>query len=126
MGFFGGVRINSLDILNIFILIFLFLHADLSSILQTQLNGKDSAVVRHNVPMSDYQDSTVRVIWAYHHEDPGESGPKYHDSNRGTRSLRLLNPEKVNGLSTASPYFDLVNQDVSFFFLSFFFYLFCF
>lgn len=70
--------------------------------------------------MSDYQDSTVRVIWAYHHEDPGESGPKYHDSNRGTRSLRLLNPEKVSVLSTASPYFDLVNQDVSFFFLYFF------
>lgn len=71
--------------------------------------------------MSDYQDSTVRVIWAYHHEDPGESGPKYHDSNRGTRSLRLLNPEKVDVLSPASPYFDLVNQDVSFFFLFFFF-----
>ncbi|KAL6039096.1 hypothetical protein STEG23_023360, partial [Scotinomys teguina] len=57
-------------------------------------------------------DSTVRVIWAYHREDPGESGPKYHDSNRGTRSLRLLNPEKANVLSTTSPYFDLVNQDV--------------
>ncbi|EGW08847.1 DBH-like monooxygenase protein 1 [Cricetulus griseus] len=57
-------------------------------------------------------DSTVRVIWAYHHEDPGDSGPKYHDSNRGTKSLRLLNPEKANVLSTASPYFDLVNQDV--------------
>lgn len=75
--------------------------------------------MRHNVPMSDYQDSTVRVIWAYHHEDPGESGPKYHDSNRGTRSLKLLNPEKVNVLSAASPYFDLVNQDVSFSFFIF-------
>ncbi|XP_004401254.1 PREDICTED: DBH-like monooxygenase protein 1 [Odobenus rosmarus divergens] len=57
-------------------------------------------------------ESTVRVIWAYHHEDVGEAGPKYHDSNRGTKSLRLLNPEKTNVLSTAIPYFDLVNQDV--------------
>uniref|UniRef100_A0A8C6FRB4 DBH-like monooxygenase protein 1 n=1 Tax=Moschus moschiferus TaxID=68415 RepID=A0A8C6FRB4_MOSMO len=57
-------------------------------------------------------ESTVRVIWAYHHEDVGEAGPKYHESNRGTKSLRLLNPEKTNVLSTAVPYFDLVNQDV--------------
>ncbi|XP_049510342.1 DBH-like monooxygenase protein 1 [Panthera uncia] len=57
-------------------------------------------------------ESTVRVIWAYHHEDVGEAGPKYHDSNRGTKSLRLLNPEKTSVLSTAIPYFDLVNQDV--------------
>uniref|UniRef100_G1SV85 Monooxygenase DBH like 1 n=1 Tax=Oryctolagus cuniculus TaxID=9986 RepID=G1SV85_RABIT len=57
-------------------------------------------------------DSTVRVIWAYHHEDVEGAGPKYHDSNRGTKSLRLLNPEKTSVLSTASPYFDLVNQDV--------------
>uniref|UniRef100_A0A8C0AHG0 DOMON domain-containing protein n=1 Tax=Bos mutus grunniens TaxID=30521 RepID=A0A8C0AHG0_BOSMU len=58
-------------------------------------------------------ESTVRVIWAYHHEDVGEAGPKYHESNRGTKSLRLLNPEKTSMLSTAIPYFDLVNQDVS-------------
>ncbi|XP_007945583.1 DBH-like monooxygenase protein 1 [Orycteropus afer afer] len=57
-------------------------------------------------------DSTVRVIWAYHHEDAGQAGPKYHDSNRGTKSLRLLNPEKTNVLSTTLPYFDLINQDV--------------
>ena len=65
--------------------------------------------------MSGLQESTVRVIWAYHHEDVGEGGPKYHGSNRGTRSLRLLNPEKTNVLSAATPYFDLVNQDVSVF-----------
>lgn len=67
------------------------------------------------MPMSDHQESTVRVIWAYHHEDVGEAGPKYHNSNRGTKSLRLLNPEKANVLSTSIPSFDLVNQDVSFF-----------
>ncbi|XP_058422241.1 DBH-like monooxygenase protein 1 isoform X2 [Diceros bicornis minor] len=57
-------------------------------------------------------ESTMRVIWAYHHEDVGEAGPKYHDSNRGTKSLRLLNPEKPDVLSATTPYFDLVNQDV--------------
>lgn len=57
----------------------------------------------------------MRVIWAYHHEDVGKDGPKYHDSNRGTKSLRLLNPEKTEVPSAATPYFDLVNQDVSFF-----------
>lgn len=65
--------------------------------------------------MSDHQESTVKVIWAYHHEDVGENGPKYHSSNRGTKSLRLLNPEKTSVLPTAIPYFELVNQNVSFF-----------
>ncbi|XP_071074766.1 DBH-like monooxygenase protein 1 isoform X2 [Dasypus novemcinctus] len=57
-------------------------------------------------------ESTVKVIWAYHHEDIGGAHPKYHDSNRGTKSLRLLNPEKTSILSTDFQYFDLVNQDV--------------
>ncbi|XP_068933477.1 DBH-like monooxygenase protein 1 [Petaurus breviceps papuanus] len=57
-------------------------------------------------------ESTVRVIWAYHHEDIGESGPKYHGSNRGTKSLKLLNPEKTNVLSTVLSYFDLRNKNV--------------
>ena len=56
-------------------------------------------------------ENTVWVIWAYHHEDVGEAGPKYHESNRGTKSLQLLNPEKTS-MFTAPPYFDLVNQDV--------------
>lgn len=63
--------------------------------------------------MSDSQDSTARVIWAYHHEDVAGAGPRYHDSNRGTKSLRLLNPEKNNVLTATSLFFDLVNQDVS-------------
>ncbi|XP_024407943.2 DBH-like monooxygenase protein 1 [Desmodus rotundus] len=68
----------------------------------------------HTCDMNDktVTESTVRVIWAYHREDVGEGGPKYHDSNRGTKSLRLLNPEKTDVLSTATSYFDLVNQDV--------------
>ncbi|CAM2111756.1 DBH-like monooxygenase protein 1 isoform X1 [Caretta caretta] len=57
-------------------------------------------------------ESTVRVIWAYHHKDIGEAGQNYHGSNRGSKSLRLLNPEKKNVISASLPYFDLTNQDV--------------
>ncbi|KAM4865747.1 DBH-like monooxygenase protein 1 [Thomomys bottae] len=57
-------------------------------------------------------DSTVRVIWAYHQEDVADDGPKYHDSHRGTKSLRLLNPQKTSTLPTVLSSFDLVNQDV--------------
>lgn len=77
--------------------------------------GREALSWDITVPLSGPQESTVRVIWAYHREDVGEGGPKYHDSNRGTKSLRLLNPEKTDVLSTATSYFDLVNQDVSFF-----------
>lgn len=55
----------------------------------------------------------MRVIWAYHHKDMGEAGQNYHGSNRGTKSLRLLNPEKEEVLSASLPYFDLTNKDVS-------------
>ncbi|KAF1663106.1 DBH-like monooxygenase protein 1, partial [Aptenodytes patagonicus] len=57
-------------------------------------------------------ESTVRVIWAYHHKDMGEAGQNYHGSNRGTKSLRLLNPEKEEVSSASLPYFDLTNKDV--------------
>ncbi|XP_047931727.1 DBH-like monooxygenase protein 1 isoform X1 [Anser cygnoides] len=57
-------------------------------------------------------ESTVRVIWAYHHKDMGEAGQNYHGSNRGTKSLRLLNPEKADVSSASLPYFDLTNKDV--------------
>ncbi|XP_005280343.1 DBH-like monooxygenase protein 1 isoform X1 [Chrysemys picta bellii] len=56
-------------------------------------------------------ESTVRVIWAYHHKDMGEAGQNYHGSNRGSKSLRLLNPEK-KVISASLAYFDLTNQDV--------------
>uniref|UniRef100_A0A8D2N7M7 Monooxygenase DBH like 1 n=1 Tax=Zonotrichia albicollis TaxID=44394 RepID=A0A8D2N7M7_ZONAL len=57
-------------------------------------------------------ESTVRVIWAYHHKDMGEAGQNYHGSNRGTKSLRLLNPEREEVSSASLPYFDLTNKDV--------------
>ncbi|XP_039914071.1 DBH-like monooxygenase protein 1 [Hirundo rustica] len=57
-------------------------------------------------------ESTVRVIWAYHHKDMGEAGKNYHGSNRGTKSLRLLNPEREEVSSASLPYFDLTNKDV--------------
>lgn len=61
-----------------------------------------------------FQESTVRVIWAYHHKDMGETGQNYHGSNRGTKSLRLLNPEREEVSSASLPYFDLTNKDVSY------------
>lgn len=57
----------------------------------------------------------MRVIWAYHDKDFREGSQNYHGSNRGTKSLRLLNPEKDATLSSSLPYFDLTNQNVSYF-----------
>ncbi|GCC25601.1 DBH-like monooxygenase protein 1 homolog isoform X1 [Chiloscyllium punctatum] len=37
-------------------------------------------------------DNTVRVIWAYHPKDVQHNHPQYHSSNRGRKSLHLLNP----------------------------------
>lgn len=56
----------------------------------------------------------MRVIWAYHHKDMGEAGKNYHGANRGTKSLRLLNPEREEVSSASLPYFDLTNKDVSY------------
>uniref|UniRef100_A0A8C5W798 Monooxygenase DBH like 1 n=1 Tax=Leptobrachium leishanense TaxID=445787 RepID=A0A8C5W798_9ANUR len=58
------------------------------------------------------EESTVRVIWAYHEDDIGTTGLKYHGANRGQKSLRLLNPEKSNVLPLDTLYFNLRNVDV--------------
>ncbi|KAM6465739.1 DBH-like monooxygenase protein 1 isoform 2-T2 [Liasis olivaceus] len=58
-------------------------------------------------------ESTVRVIWAYHDKDFKNGGQNYHGSNRGTKSLRLLNPEKNAIIPPSLPYFDLANQNVA-------------
>uniref|UniRef100_A0A8C6V7K9 Monooxygenase DBH like 1 n=1 Tax=Naja naja TaxID=35670 RepID=A0A8C6V7K9_NAJNA len=58
-------------------------------------------------------ESTVRVIWAYHDKDFKYGGQNYHGSNRGTKSLRLLNPEKNAVIPPSLPYFDLANQNVA-------------
>ncbi|XP_053316119.1 DBH-like monooxygenase protein 1 [Spea bombifrons] len=57
-------------------------------------------------------ESTVRVIWAYHGNDIGLTGPTYHGSNCGRKSLRLLNPEKSNFVSVETPFFNFTNADV--------------
>ncbi|XP_069462783.1 DBH-like monooxygenase protein 1 [Ambystoma mexicanum] len=57
-------------------------------------------------------ESTVRVIWAFHSDDIGAEGAKYHGSNRGRKSLRLLNPVKRNTISPSTPYFNFTNNDV--------------
>ncbi|XP_048106553.1 DBH-like monooxygenase protein 1 homolog [Alosa alosa] len=56
--------------------------------------------------------STVRVIWAYHEEDVGPSGPMYHGVNRGRKSLRLLNPGSSATAPPGAAYFDLQNAHV--------------
>ncbi|CAH1243297.1 MOXD1 [Branchiostoma lanceolatum] len=62
---------------------------------------------------------TMRVIWAWHDQDPDEasgvSGPSYHGSNRGTRATLLLQrivPEQT--ISTGTTYtHDLLMNNVS-------------
>uniref|UniRef100_A0A8C8SW32 Monooxygenase DBH like 1 n=1 Tax=Pelusios castaneus TaxID=367368 RepID=A0A8C8SW32_9SAUR len=57
-------------------------------------------------------ESTVKVIWAYHHKDMGEASQNYHGSNRGSKSLRLLNPEKKEDITASLSYFNFTNQDM--------------
>ncbi|KAL4649087.1 DBH-like monooxygenase protein 1 isoform X1 [Arapaima gigas] len=57
-------------------------------------------------------ESTMRVIWAYHHEDVGLSGPEYHGVNRGRKSLRLLEPTTPRNVPAGTQFFDLQNIDV--------------
>ncbi|XP_043075805.1 DBH-like monooxygenase protein 1 homolog [Puntigrus tetrazona] len=56
--------------------------------------------------------STVRVIWAFHAEDVGVSGPVYHGTNRGRKSLRLLNPGTSSSIPAGTAFFDLQNKEV--------------
>ncbi|XP_062324362.1 DBH-like monooxygenase protein 1 homolog [Osmerus eperlanus] len=61
----------------------------------------------------DITESTVRVIWAYHSDDVGPSGPVYHGLNRGRKSLRLLTPAATHTSTTGSQFFDLKNRQVA-------------
>ncbi|KAF4092099.1 hypothetical protein AMELA_G00017020 [Ameiurus melas] len=56
--------------------------------------------------------STMRVIWAFHEEDVGPSGPTYHGINRGRKSLRLLNPGTSKSVPHGTASFDLRNINV--------------
>ncbi|XP_051511245.1 DBH-like monooxygenase protein 1 homolog isoform X2 [Myxocyprinus asiaticus] len=56
--------------------------------------------------------STVRVIWAFHAEDVGVSGPVYHGMNRGRKSVRLLNPGTSSSIPAGTAFFDLQNEKV--------------
>ncbi|XP_062858528.1 DBH-like monooxygenase protein 1 homolog [Trichomycterus rosablanca] len=56
--------------------------------------------------------STTRVIWAYHEDDVGPSGPKYHGVNRGRKSLRLLNPGTSTSIPPKTASFVLQNVNV--------------
>ncbi|XP_041420557.1 DBH-like monooxygenase protein 1 isoform X1 [Xenopus laevis] len=58
-------------------------------------------------------ESTIRVIWAFHNEDFGQTGPTYHGLNKGRKSLRLLNPEKTYIKPVDAPSFNFTNRNVS-------------
>lgn len=60
----------------------------------------------------DITENTVRVIWAYHIDDVGPSGPKYHGVNRGRKSLRLINPTSSVSIPPETLFFDLKNLNV--------------
>ncbi|XP_036406018.1 DBH-like monooxygenase protein 1 homolog [Megalops cyprinoides] len=60
----------------------------------------------------DITEDTVRVIWAYHSDDVGRSGPRYHGVNRGRKSLRLLNPTIAANISSDTAFFTLQNLNV--------------
>lgn len=55
----------------------------------------------------------MRVIWAFHEEDVGPSGPTYHGANRGRKSLRLLIPGTSKSVPPETSSFDLLNMNVS-------------
>ncbi|KAL0967362.1 hypothetical protein UPYG_G00251280 [Umbra pygmaea] len=61
----------------------------------------------------DITESTMRVIWAYHSEDVGASGPLYHGANRGRKSLRLLDPGSKASIPPGTMSFSLRNINVS-------------
>ncbi|XP_026773251.3 DBH-like monooxygenase protein 1 homolog [Pangasianodon hypophthalmus] len=56
--------------------------------------------------------STMRVIWAFHEEDVGPSGPVYHGVNRGRKSLRFLNPGTSKSVPHGTASFELRNINV--------------
>ncbi|KAI8520192.1 hypothetical protein Bbelb_034490 [Branchiostoma belcheri] len=62
-------------------------------------------------------EDTMRVIWAWHDEDPKESsgtnGPKYHSSNRGVRSTILITqPVPQTSLPDTTYTFDLTMRNM--------------
>ncbi|KAM9316675.1 DBH-like monooxygenase protein 1 [Gastrophryne carolinensis] len=57
-------------------------------------------------------ESTVRVIWAYHHDDIDDNKLTYHGANRGQKSLRLLNPEKNYVQPEETESFNFTHQNV--------------
>uniref|UniRef100_A0A8C8G641 DOMON domain-containing protein n=1 Tax=Oncorhynchus tshawytscha TaxID=74940 RepID=A0A8C8G641_ONCTS len=60
----------------------------------------------------DITESTVRVIWAYHSDDVGPSGPMYHGVNRGRKSMRLLDPGSKVNITSGTDFFNLQNINV--------------
>ena len=62
------------------------------------------------------QEGTVRLIWAYHPEDPSPSGKiSYHATQRGVRSVSLVNHQPKQPVIPAdSINIDLLHDKVRF------------
>ncbi|XP_078698163.1 DBH-like monooxygenase protein 1 homolog [Branchiostoma floridae x Branchiostoma belcheri] len=63
-------------------------------------------------------DDTMRVLWAWHDNDPedesGPSGPAYHGTNRGARATLLLNRKLTETPAVGTAHtFDLIMNNVS-------------
>ncbi|CAH1233415.1 MOXD1 [Branchiostoma lanceolatum] len=63
-------------------------------------------------------EDTLRVLWAWHDQDPedesGVSGPAYHGTNRGARSTVLLSRKLTETPTTGTTYtFDMQMNNVS-------------
>ncbi|XP_066265485.1 DBH-like monooxygenase protein 1 homolog isoform X1 [Branchiostoma lanceolatum] len=62
-------------------------------------------------------EDTLRVLWAWHDQDPkdesGASGPAYHGTNRGARATLLLSRKLTETPTTGTTYtLDLLNNNV--------------
>ncbi|XP_043539204.1 DBH-like monooxygenase protein 1 homolog isoform X2 [Chiloscyllium plagiosum] len=58
-------------------------------------------------------DNTVRVIWAYHPKDVQHDHPQYHSSNRGRKSLHLLNPVVDTSIASDVLVFEIRHYNVT-------------
>lgn len=57
-------------------------------------------------------DDTLRVIWAFHADDPSDpENPPYHGDNKGTTSVVLRGANEEGFIQTTESTFDLTSQN---------------
>ena len=70
-------------------------------------------------PTLSRQEDTLRIIWSFNDVDPvaldGPDGPQYHSSNRGSKSVILLqkSPPNLDLQDGNVITFDMMNPNVS-------------